>query len=81
MLKLALGVAKTSVRPMKAYKILVHDDREADPIELAAELAHDARAQEFARQRLASSDHFAAIEVWRGPVKLCHLKSPQPLAA
>lgn len=66
---------------MKAYKILVHDVREADPIELAAELAHDARAQEFARQRLASSDHVAAIEVWRGAVKLCHLRNTQSLAA
>jgi hypothetical protein len=66
---------------MKAYKILVHDDRERDPIEFAAEMAHDARAQEFARQRLASSSHVAEIEVWRGHVMLCHLKSGQLRAA
>ena len=66
---------------MKAYKILVHDVREADPIELAAELAHDARAHEIAHQRLTSSTYVAAIEVWRGHVKLCHLKSGQLRAA
>lgn len=66
---------------MKAYKILVHDDREGDPIELAAELAHDARAREFARDRLASSAHIMAIEVWRGPLKLCRFTSGQLRAA
>lgn len=60
---------------MKAYRVLVHDVRDADPIELMAELAHDRRAHEFARERLAASPYVRAIEVWRGLVKLCHLKS------
>ena len=43
---------------------------------LDAEMARDARACEYAREQLASSNHYAAIEVWRGPVKLCHVVSP-----
>jgi|HubBroStandDraft_5_1064220.scaffolds.fasta_scaffold176707_2 hypothetical protein len=66
---------------MKAYRILVHDLREREPVVLAAELAHDARAHEFARDRLSSSAHLAAIEVWRGSVKLCHLVKPEYRAA
>jgi len=62
---------------MKAYRILVHDLREREPVELAAELAHDARAHEVARERLSSSSYFAAVEVWRGAVKLCHLVKPE----
>ena len=56
---------------MKAYRILV-DDRCVDaPRELAAEFAHDARACEFALQRLETSPLMAAIEVWSGEVRLC----------
>ena len=60
---------------MKAYRILVHDARDVEPIELTAVLAHDRRAHEFARERLAGSPYIRAIEVWRGLVKLCHLKT------
>lgn len=66
---------------MKTYRILVHDRRNAAPIELVAEMARDARAQEFARERLASSADVAAIEVWSGPVKLCHFRSEAPRQA
>jgi len=66
---------------MKAYRILVHDDRSAAPIELAAEMAHDARVTEFCRQRLASSAYVSSIEVWSGEKKLCHLWSEARQAA
>jgi hypothetical protein len=56
---------------MKAYRILVDDRREDAPRELAAEFAHDARACEFARQRLEATPLMAAIEVWSGLVRLC----------
>lgn len=36
----------------------------------AAELVHDARACEFAHQRLTSSPNHRAIEVWREGTKL-----------
>ena len=56
---------------MKAYRILVQDSRLNETVELAAEFRSDARAREFASQRLASSDHVKTIEVWAGPVRLC----------
>jgi hypothetical protein len=58
---------------MKAYRLLVHDNRSANPIELAAEMAGDARVTEFCETRLATSAHLASIEVWAGTTKLCHL--------
>ena len=61
---------------MNAYRILIHDRRRRRPVVLDAEMARDARACEYAREQLASSNHYAAIEVWRGPVKLCHVVSP-----
>jgi hypothetical protein len=66
---------------MNAYRILIHHAGGTEPIELAAEFARDERAHEFARERLASSPKFQAIEVWRGPVKLCHLRTAVPQAA
>jgi len=42
---------------------------------LAAELAHDARAREFARERLASSTDYEAVEVWREGLKLFHAEA------
>lgn len=66
---------------MKAYRILVHDSRLGETVELAAELRGDARAREFARERLASSDHVKAIEVWAGPVRLCSYRSDERRAA
>jgi hypothetical protein len=66
---------------MKAYRILVHDNRTAAPIELAAEMAHDGRVTEFFRQRLANSAYVSSIEVWAGAKKLCHLWSEARQAA
>jgi hypothetical protein len=66
---------------MKAYRIVVHDNRSAAPIELAAEMAHDARVTEFCRERLANSAHVASIEVWSGATKLCQLWSEARQAA
>jgi hypothetical protein len=66
---------------MKAYRILVHDARSAAPIELAVEMAHDARVAEHCRQRLASSAEVSSIEIWSGAKKLCHLQSEARQAA
>jgi hypothetical protein len=58
---------------MKAYRILVHDDQGAAPVELAVEMAHDARVAEFCRERMRKSAHVSSIEVWSGAKMLCHL--------
>ncbi len=42
---------------MKAYRILVHDDQYAAPVELAVEMAHDSRVAEFCRERMQKSAH------------------------
>jgi hypothetical protein len=66
---------------MKAYRILIHDDRTAAPLELAAEMASDGRVTEFCRERLASSAYVSSIEVWSGDKKLCQLWSEARQAA
>ena len=48
---------------------------------LAAELAHDARACEFARQRLGASDDIEAIEVWRNGARLYQVSLADALDA
>jgi hypothetical protein len=73
--------ARPEGKAMKAYRILVHDRRCAAPIELAAEMKHDARVVEFARDRLAASKHVAAIEVWSGATRLCWLADDEPRKA
>ena len=66
---------------MKAYRILVHDRRETDPVVLDAELGRDTRALEVARERLAGSPFIAAVELWRGETLLCHLTRAELRAA
>jgi hypothetical protein len=66
---------------MKTYRILVHDRRCAAPIELAAELAHDERAAQFARDRWSASVHIEAIEVWAGAQRLCRFEDAERRAA
>ena len=66
---------------MKAYRIVVHDSRAAGPIELNAEMKHDARVTEYCRERLASSAQVSSIEIWSGVIKLCHLWSEARAAA
>ncbi|HXQ15807.1 MAG TPA: hypothetical protein VN814_14410 [Caulobacteraceae bacterium] len=66
---------------MKAYRILVHDGRSEAPIELAAEMAHDARVTEYCRDRFARSAEVSSIEIWSGAKKLCHLWSEAREAA
>jgi hypothetical protein len=66
---------------MKAYRILVHDGRSAAPIELAVEMAHDARVAEYCRDRLARSAWVSSIEIWSGAKKLCDLANEARQAA
>jgi hypothetical protein len=66
---------------MNACRILVHDRRCAAPIELAAELAHDERAAQFARDRWSASAHIEAIEVWSGAQQLCRFEDAARKAA
>jgi hypothetical protein len=58
---------------MKTYRLLVHETTGGAPVELAAQMAGDARVVEFARHRVASAKGVTAIEVWSGPVKLCEI--------
>jgi hypothetical protein len=55
---------------MKTYRILIHDRRWAEPVSMEAVLADDARACEFARQRLVSSIHCEVVEVWHAGKEL-----------
>jgi hypothetical protein len=55
---------------MKTYTILVHDRRWAERVTIEAVLADDARACEFAHERLASSIDCEIVEVWRAGKKL-----------
>jgi hypothetical protein len=80
-LQLSGGTASERLQLMKAYRIVVHDDRTATPIELVAEMAHDARVTEFCRERLASSACVTSIEVWSGDRRLCQLWSEARQAA
>jgi hypothetical protein len=66
---------------MKSYRILVHDRREAAPIELAAVMAHDARVQEFARGRLDADPNISGMEIWFETRKLCDLTRESRKAA
>jgi len=66
---------------VKTYTIYVHDSRARAPVRLSAELAHDERAHEFARERLASSRHHIAVEVWDGAQRLCRVSPTDPRAA
>ena len=66
---------------MKAYRILVHDSRDPAPIELAAEMADDARVTEYCRARLARSAAVTSIEIWSGAKRLRHLWSEARQAA
>ena len=66
---------------MKAYRILVCDDRHDAALELAAEMTSDARACEFAAGRFGSSEHVRAVEVWRGAVRICALGAATRAAA
>ncbi len=46
------------------YTIYIHDQRYAVPTLLTAEMADDARVRDFARERLAQSEHYRAVEIW-----------------
>jgi len=55
---------------VKTYTIVVHDRRWRGPMTLAAVLAHDARACEFAHERLVTSRDCEAVEVWHAGRRL-----------
>jgi hypothetical protein len=66
---------------VKTYTILVRDRGGRDPVCLLAELAHDTRAVDFARERLASSPRYVAIEVWRDGEQLFEARSEREARA
>ena len=66
---------------MKTYRLLVHDDQFAAPVELVVEMAHDARVAEFCRDRMQKSASVSSIEVWSGGKKLCQIWSEARQAA
>jgi hypothetical protein len=55
---------------MKDYTILLHDRRGAEPLTLSAIVADDARACEFAHERLVTSRECEAVEVWHAGRRL-----------
>jgi hypothetical protein len=68
---------------VQTYTIYVHDRRYSVPTLLAADFAGPDRAREFAAERLASSPHYFAIEVWEDDTQLLRLekdgaRDPQP---
>jgi len=63
---------------MKDYTIYIHRYGQRERQVLYAQLRDDARAREFAGQRLAASPEHAAIEVWDGAAQLCCL-SAEPI--
>lgn len=66
---------------MKAYRILIYENAGEPPMELAAELLHDARARQFAGQKLANSRRVSAVEVWTDRSLLLRLTSGLERAA
>ncbi len=66
---------------MKAYRILIYEGAGEPPMELAAELVHDARARQFAGQKLAESRQVSAVEVWSGRSLIARFTDASTLAA
>jgi hypothetical protein len=66
---------------VKTYTIVMYDRRGREPVTLTAVLAHDARACEFALQRLGASVDIVAIEVWRNGAKLYQQSQADAFAA
>lgn len=62
-------------RPMNTYTIYIHDRRYSVPTLVAADFASDDLARAFAAERLASSKHYTAIEVWIDDTQVCDLKA------
>ncbi|HWA62321.1 MAG TPA: hypothetical protein VG939_13155 [Caulobacteraceae bacterium] len=58
---------------MNSYMVYVHDRRYRTPTLLVADFAHVDRAAAFAAERLASSPHYFAIEVWRDDALIVRL--------
>ena len=61
---------------MKTYVLYVHDRRYSVPSLDAVTVRGDARAREIATQRLASSAHYFAAEVWEADRLVCRLDKP-----
>ena len=49
---------------MKTYTFYISDDRYSVPSLDAVTAAEDAMAEAAARQRLTSSRHYSAVEIW-----------------
>jgi hypothetical protein len=65
---------------VKTYTIVVHERRGREPMTLMAVLAHDARACEFALERLGAAGDVEAVEVWRNGAKLYQLSQADAFA-
>lgn len=49
---------------VKTYLLYIHDDRYTVPTMDSVTVSGDERALQLARERLASSPHYYAVEVW-----------------
>jgi hypothetical protein len=61
---------------MKTYVLYVHDDRYTVPTMDTVTVSGDERARELAGQRLASSPHYHAVELWEGDRLVERLEAP-----
>jgi len=61
---------------MKTYILYVHDDRYTVPTMDSLTVDGDERAMELAGERLASSPHYYAAELWDGDRMVQRLGQP-----
>lgn len=63
---------------MKTYVLYIHDDRYSVPTLDSITVADDERAKEVAAERLASSPHYRAAELWEDDRLVEKLARPAP---
>ena len=61
---------------MKTYALYIHDDRYTVPTLDTITVGGDERARELAGDRLASSPHYYATELWEGDRLVERLEKP-----
>jgi hypothetical protein len=61
---------------MKTYVLYIHDDRYAVPTLDTITVGGDERARELAGERLASSPHYYAADLWEGDRLVERLEKP-----
>ena len=65
---------------MRTYVIYVHDDRYTVPTLDSITASGDERARQLTRERLASSPHYHAVELWEDDRMVARLEKPEGAA-